>query len=141
MPAGRPTKYDESFCAIVLAAGEDGKTLAGMAEALDVDRETVNNWREAHPEFSRAVKRGLQKAQAWWEDQGRIATFGAIDGFNATSYIFQMKNRFRDDWNDTIKQEHSGPKDGPIQTEDKGASKLLAYLDAINSRATGSTPD
>ena len=108
MPAGRPSKYDTAFCDVVLAAGAEGKTLAGMADALDVDRETINNWRDAHPEFSRAVKRGLEKAQAWWEEQGRIATFGATDGFNATSYIFQMKNRFRDEWNDMTKTEHSG---------------------------------
>jgi hypothetical protein len=42
----------------------EGKTLAGMADELDVDRETINNWRDAHPEFSRAVKRALEKAQA-----------------------------------------------------------------------------
>ena len=141
MPAGRPSKYDPSFCAIVIAAGEEGKTLAGMAEALDVDRDTVNRWRDEHPEFSRAVKRGLQKAQAWWEDQGRVATFGGIDGFNATSYIFQMKNRFREDWNDTVKQEVTGKDGGPIQTEDKGAGKLLAYLDAVSSRAAGTTAE
>lgn len=141
MPAGRPSKYDPSFCAIVIAAGEQGKTLAGMAEDLDIDRDTLNRWRDAHPEFCRAVKRGLQKAQAWWEDQGRVATFGGIDGFNATSYIFQMKNRFREDWNDTIKQEVTGKDGGPIETEDKGASKLLAYLDAVSSRAAGETAE
>lgn len=98
MPAGRPTKYDTSMCAIVIAAGEEGETLAGMAEACDVDRETLNNWMAAHPEFSSAVKRGLQRAQVWWERQGKVATFGAVPGFNATSYIFNMKNRFPSDW-------------------------------------------
>jgi len=96
------------MCEMVIAMGEDGKTLAGMADALDVSRDTVNEWRKEYPEFSAAVKRALEKAQAWWEEQGRIATFGGTEGFNATSYIFQMKNRFRDEWNDTIKSEHSG---------------------------------
>lgn len=108
MPAGRPSKYDPSFCDVVIAAGAEGKTLANMADALDVSRDTVNEWRKEHPEFSAAVKRGLEKAQAWWEEQGRLATFGATEGFNATSYIFQMKNRFRDEWNDTTKTELSG---------------------------------
>jgi transposase len=107
MPAGRPTKYDPAMCAIVIAAGEDGETLAGMAEACDVDRETINNWMDAHPEFSRAVKRGLQRAQVWWERQGKLGTFGGVKDFNATSYIFQMKNRFRADWNDTVKTDHT----------------------------------
>jgi len=107
------------MCAIVIAAGEEGETLAGMAEACDVDRETINNWMAANPEFSRAVKRGLQRAQVWWERQGKIGTFGGVDGFNATSYIFQMKNRFRADWNDTLKSEHSGPDGGAIPVEIK----------------------
>jgi hypothetical protein len=96
------------MCEAVIASGEQGKTLAGMAEDLDIDRGTLNEWMEAHPEFSRAVKRGLQKSQAWWEDEGRKATFGGCEGFNATSYIFQMKNRFKDDWRDKQEREHSG---------------------------------
>jgi transposase len=108
MPAGRPTKYDPALCNTVIEAGEQGKTLAGMAEACDIDRSTLNEWVEIHPEFSRAVKRGLQKAQALWEDKGFLATFGGVDGFNATSFIFNMKNRFKDDWRDKVEQEQSG---------------------------------
>ena len=108
MPAGRPSKYDEAFCEVVIAVGAEGGSLAEMAEACDIDRGTLNEWLEIHPEFSRAVKRGIQKAQVWWEQQGRKATFGASDGFNATSYIFNMKNRFKDDWRDKVETEHSG---------------------------------
>lgn len=107
MAGGRPSKYDPAFCERVIASGEEGKTLASMANDLDIDRSTLNEWMEAHPEFSRAVKRGLEKAQAWWEDEGRKATFGGISNFNATSYIFQMKNRFKEDWRD--KHEVAGP--------------------------------
>lgn len=107
-PGGRPTKYDPAFCDTVMATGEGGGSLAEMAEACDVDRETINNWMAREEEFSRAVKRGLQKAQVWWERQGRSATFGDTDGFNATSYIFNMKNRFKDDWRDKVETEHSG---------------------------------
>lgn len=105
MPAGRPSKYDQAFCDVVIEAGIDGETLAGMAEACDVDRATLNNWMQQHPEFFIAVKRGLQKSQVWWERQGRLATFGGVDGFNATSYIFQMKNRFKEDWRDKVEQD------------------------------------
>ena len=110
MPAGRPSKYDPAFCDRVIASGAEGKTLAEMADDLDVHRATLNDWCEKHPEFSNAVKRGLDKAQAWWENNGRIATFGGYDGYNATSYIFQMKNRFRDDWRDKVDTDnkHSG---------------------------------
>lgn len=105
MPAGRPTKYKPEFCDVVIEVGEEGETLVGMAEACDVDRATLNNWMEEHPEFFSAVKRGLQKSQAWWERQGRLATFGATPGFNPTSYIFNMKNRFKDDWRDKVESD------------------------------------
>lgn len=108
MPAGRPSKYDPAMCDVVIACGAEGKTLAEMADEIGVNRSTMREWAEQHPEFSAAVKTGLDKAQAWWERKGREATFGAIPGYNATSYIFQMKNRFKDDWRDKVEQEHSG---------------------------------
>jgi hypothetical protein len=98
MPAGRPTKYRPEMCEVVVKSGAEGKTLLGMANDLDIQRETLNEWMKTHPEFSDAVKEGLQKSQAWWEDQGRIATFGGTKNFNPTSYIFNMKNRFPSDW-------------------------------------------
>lgn len=106
MPAGRPTKYKPEFCEVVVKAGEEGETLAGMAEACGVHRSTLNDWIEQHPEFSAAVKEGVQKSQVWWERQGRLATFGGVNGFNATSYIFNMKNRFPADWRDKQDFDH-----------------------------------
>lgn len=108
MPAGRPSKYDPAMCDIVAASGADGKTLAEMAADIGIDRSTLNEWCDLHPEFSRAVKSGLDAAQAWWESKGRQATFGGVDGFNATSFIFNMKNRFKDDWSDQTNLHHSG---------------------------------
>ena len=107
-PMGRPTKYNPAMCDQVIECGREGMTLAEMAAALGVDRATLRDWRETHDEFSRSVKRGLDLAQAWWERQGRVATFGGCDGFNATSYIFQMKNRFSEDWRDRHETEISG---------------------------------
>lgn len=108
MPAGRPSKYDPAFCEDVIEVGKGGGTLAEMADAIDIDRSTLNEWVAKHDEFSRAVKSGLDRAQAWWEKNGRIATFGGKEGFNATSFIFNMKNRFPDDWKDQKQLEHSG---------------------------------
>lgn len=105
---GRPTKYDPAFCDRVIELGAEGKTLAAMADDLDIDRSTLNDWCENNAEFSRAVARGLDKAQAWWENKGQSATFGAFPGFNATSYIFQMKNRFKEDWRDKVESEVNG---------------------------------
>lgn len=96
------------MCDRVIALGEEGMGQVEIAAELKIAYSTFDLWLKEHPEFSDAVKEARRRSQAWWEKQGRIATFGGTEGFNATSYIFQMKNRFRDDWNDTTKTEHSG---------------------------------
>ena len=78
---------------------------------LDISQDTFCRWQKENPEFSEAVKEAVRHSQAWWEKKGRQATFGGVEGFNATSYIFNMKNRFRDEWSDTVKSEVAG-KDG-----------------------------
>jgi len=106
--AGRPSVYKDDMCERVIQCGKEGMSKAEMAATLGVAYSTFDLWENTKPAFSEAVKEARRQSQAWWERQGRIATFGGIDGYNATSYIFQMKNRFRDEWNDTIKQDHSG---------------------------------
>ena len=105
MPAGRPSKYKPEMCEIVIQCGRDGMGKAEMAAELGIAYSNFDRWQHEHPEFQDAVKEAVRQSQAWWEKMGRISTFGGTDGFNATSYIFQMKNRFRAEWNDTIKSD------------------------------------
>lgn len=105
---GRPTKYDPAFCERVIEFGREGMGKCEMAAELGIHYETFEAYQEKHPDFSDAVKAALRLSQAWWEKQGRVATFGAHPGFNATSFIFNMKNRFKEDWRDKVEQEQSG---------------------------------
>ncbi len=105
--AGRPTDYDESFCERVIELGKEGASKAEMAAELGIVRQTLDNWCEAHSEFMDAVKQAVSWSQAWWEKQGRVATFGGTEGFNATSFIFNMKNRFPSDWKDKVEQDQT----------------------------------
>jgi len=107
----RPSDYDPAFCDQVIKLGKTGASKAEMAAELGVVRQTLDNWCEQHPEFLDAIKQAVSWSQAWWEKQGRIATFGGTDGFNATAFIFNMKNRFPADWKDKVEQEQSGKVD------------------------------
>lgn len=104
----RPTKYDPAFCDKIIEMAKEGASKAEMAMELDICYATFDNWQNSIPEFLEAVKKAERISQGWWEKQGRIATFGGFDGFNATSYIFNMKNRFKEDWRDKVEQEQSG---------------------------------
>lgn len=111
----RPTDYDPAYCDRVLDLGRSGASKAEMAHALGCTRQTMDNWAAAHPEFLDAVKEATEASQGWWESEGRKATFGEKPGFNATSFIFNMKNRFPADWRDKQDHELSGPNGGSIE--------------------------
>lgn len=136
MVAGRPTKYKPEFCDMVIEMGKTGASKAEMALDLDIAWSTFQLWQEVHEEFSAAVKEAERLSQGWWEKNGRIATFGGVSGFNPTSYIFNMKNRFKHEWRDKFEQEHSGKDGEPITIDitakilqDIPTEKLEALLD------------
>ena len=104
-PEGRPSKYDPSFCDKVIELGKTGASKVEMACELDICRTTFDNYEKEYPEFLKAVKKAVMYSQVFWEKNGRMATFGAVPNFNATTWIFNMKNRFSEDWKDVSKQE------------------------------------
>ncbi len=98
---GRPTLYSAELCDLVMAAGSEGKSKAQIAALLGISRQCWHDWCEAHADFLDAVKEAEFRALAWWEENGqRGITMGKE--FNAAAYCFQMKNRFKADYRDTI---------------------------------------
>ena len=99
---GRPTKSKPEFCQRVIELASEGMGKAEIACGIGVSRDTIHEWTKVHQDFSDAIRRAYEEALAWWERKGREATFGGVRGFQSTAYIFQMKNRFKDDWRDKI---------------------------------------
>ena len=97
MPGGRPLKYtptdlqakiDEYF------ATEQKPTIAGLAVFLEMDRQTLYNYRE-RDEFFDILKRAVNKVEAKYE--GRL-----IYENNPTGVIFALKNM---GWKDKTEQD------------------------------------
>jgi hypothetical protein len=101
---GRPSKYDPSYCELVLELGATGKSRAQIAASIGVDRDTLKEWVKVHPEFSAALKAAKDLELAWWENAGQVNM--TRQGFNSVAYIFQMKNRFRDDYSEKVDVRH-----------------------------------
>lgn len=136
---GRPSKYDPSFCDLVLDLGAEGKSLAQIAACIGVNRATMHRWSQQHDDFRDAVKDAQELALAWWENAGQLNMTRM--GFNATAFIFQMKNRFRDDYRDVTAMEHTGKDGGPIETRDAKAltdDELLSIALGGSARAATS---
>ena len=142
MPGGRPTKYKPEFCERVIELGKQGASKVEIAAELGVHYHAFLNWQDKYPEFAQSVSEASRLCQAWWERKGREATFGGCEGFNATAFIFNMKNRFPDSWRDRKEQEISGPGGAPIQLEISDASQARRIAEAfINSGATSGDDD
>ena len=134
---GRPTKYKSEYVEQATKLCMLGMTDAEMAAFFDVSESTLNLWKDGHPEFSEAIKKGKANADAdvasrlfhramgydHPEDDiravnGEIVITPTIKHYppDTTAAIFWLKNRQRDKWRDRVEQEHTGKDGGPIET-------------------------
>lgn len=95
---GIPNKYKKEFAKKAEEILATGKSLAAVCAALDITRQSLYDWKDAHPEFKEAIDKGLLKAQAVWEQMGEDGIKGNYEKFGAAPWIFTMKNRFREDY-------------------------------------------
>lgn len=53
---GRPTKYKPEFVRLAALFCKLGATDAQLAELFEVNEDTINEWKNVHPEFSESIK-------------------------------------------------------------------------------------
>lgn len=105
---GRPTKFREEFCEQLVAHMAEGLSFESFgASPRGVCKQTLYTWLEKHPTFVDAKSRGKLESLLFWEKIGIKGTLGKVSNFSASSYIFNMKNRFK--WAD--RHEHSVDQD------------------------------
>lgn len=126
MPAGRPSKFDE-YKERILTAAQLGAVDTQMAELIGVTRQTLDNWKESHPDFFAALKdhktmidknveRSLyQRATGYshpavkiYADantgEEKIVPYTEHYPPDTTACIFWLKNRDRENWRDRQEQ-------------------------------------
>ena len=119
MAGGRPTKYKTEMCDKVIELGKKGASRFEMCLELDIHHSTLLDWEANKPEFSEALKNAELYSHGWWSKYGRLGIFGQTDGFNATGYIFNMKNRFSKYWKDKQEVETTGTTTQVIVKKDE----------------------
>lgn len=133
---GRPSRYRPEYADWAEKMAKLGSTDSDLAAAFEVSEVTINNWKKAHPEFSLALKKGKELADAEVADKlfkratgyehdevdirvvAGVVVQTPIRKFyppDTTACIFWLKNRRPDLWRDKVEQEVTGKDGGPIQ--------------------------
>jgi hypothetical protein len=95
---GQPTKYRPEYCEELVRHMQTGLSFEAFAGVLEVSLDTLNEWANVHPAFSVAKKEAFQRCRLFWERLGIAGSAGKIPHFNCGAWIFNMKNRFRNEW-------------------------------------------
>jgi hypothetical protein len=103
--AGRPLEFKDEYCEMLIDHMGQGYSFESFAGVVGCCKQTLYNWL-ANEQFLDAKNIAFECSRFFWEKIGiEIAKSGQG---NATAYIFNMKNRFKDEWKDKQETEHSG---------------------------------
>ena len=114
--AGRPTDYKPEYCQMLIDHMAKGYSFESFAGLIRAARSSIYLWIDVHEEFSDAKKEGLELCRLFWEGKAielieeqseydSVTKTTTTRKLNTTLWIFNMKNRFKDEWSDTHKQE------------------------------------
>jgi hypothetical protein len=109
---GRPTEYRPEMCDEVVKncmLGNWSATEEQIGDFFGVSRQTVANWKEAHPEFLYAVRRAKLLA----DNRVEGSLFYQATSGNVPAQIFWLKNRRPSEWRE--KQELATQVSGQIE--------------------------
>lgn len=155
--AGRKGYYKKELLREVFNYTCLGATDQQLADCLNVDINTIDNWKRTKPEFRQIVEKGKTEADAlvvkslfhasigyshketiYFQHQGKILSQETIKHYppNPTAMIFWLKNRRRAEWADVneVHMKHSGQiqfkkvEDIPIDTLTPEEQELVFQL-------------
>ena len=140
--AGRPTSYNDGMLPIIDKILSEGGSLVKVCVNIGITFETMTKWRNPESRyynktFSDAVKGGLLKSQVWWEDVGQQGMFSGDKMVSAPMWTFNVKNRFKEHWSDTNKQEITGANGAPIATTSMTQEEARKVADSMDSDLDG----
>jgi len=151
---GRPSKYKPEYCRIAYQMALLGATDEEFANAFDTTEQTINNWKQSHPEFFESLKNGkdiadsevakrlYERAMGYehkdlyiTQYQGTIIKEKIMKYFppDTTAAIFWLKNRQPDKWRDSqnIDYTSKGDKIQPLEisvTKENDIQKYKEHL-------------
>jgi hypothetical protein len=153
----RPSKYRPEFAEQAESLCKLGATDADLAAFFKVDERSINNWKDAHPEFLQSLK----DAKTFSDERVERSLFERANGYShpaikiavnasgdvtqvpfvehyppdTTAAIFWLKNRRPDRWRDVTRNEITGADGAELHLAGhEAAAKVAAILAVIKAR-------
>lgn len=132
----RKSKYNDGSPEELEELMAGGLSFEACCGRLGISKDTGYEWAKKHPEFAEAKEIGTARGQAFWEEEAIKGRWGSTGPggsiFNATIWIFTMKNRFG--WRDKKEIVNSNGGVGDLLkdlTEDQVKSKIKEILSRL----------
>lgn len=94
-PIAAGSKYEEHFPDLLVEHMSKGLSFDTFAATVGVTARALYQWCSMYKRFAAAKEKGAIAMQLWWEKAGMKGMLAPQDfKFNATVWIFTMKNRF-----------------------------------------------
>ncbi len=136
---GRPSAYPETEEALaelaerILALADDGKSITQISAALNVPRQTLQNWARDHEEFAAILARARELELAWWESKGQ-ENLGSRE-FNAALWMKSVSARFKGDYGEKIQAELTGKDGKDLVPEKRDDLELARFVAGVLTNA------
>ena len=97
---GRPSSYKKKYCKMLIEHMKGGLSYECFGAVIGHAKQTIYNWEKEHKEFLDAKRLAFNESRLFWERAGLGGMYmgGKENPFNATVWVFNMKNRFN--WSD-----------------------------------------
>jgi len=102
---GRPSSYKPEYDDMLIAHMSEGLSFESFSAVIKVNQDTLHSWVKQHVSFAEAKSIAFDESRLFYERIGTMAVKGLIENFNATVWVFNMKNRFK--WRDKQPEEVS----------------------------------
>lgn len=101
-------KYKKEYTDLLIKHMSEGLSFESFAGLIGVARSTLYDWVDTIPEFAAAKEEAWARSLLHWERVGKEGMFmgGKDNPFNATVWVFSMKNKFS--WSDRVEQKVEG---------------------------------
>lgn len=94
----RPSNYKPEFPEMLIEHMAQGLSFTSFGGIIGVPHQYMCEWEKKYPDFKKARAIGDSQSLVFWEKLGKVGIMGKIKSFNASAYIFSMKNKFN--WTD-----------------------------------------